>query len=154
MLTIRHRPIGVIRTPFADPAGCPIQPRFSSAAGVVEVSPRFAAGMRGITQFSHVILVYSFHRTEQELLLARPFLDRARRGIFTIRSPHRPNHIGISVVRLVSRRGTRLRVTGVDMLDRTPLLDIKPYVPGFDSFPRARSGWLNPHLKGRGDAAP
>jgi tRNA-Thr(GGU) m(6)t(6)A37 methyltransferase TsaA len=148
MLTIRHRPIGVIRTPFVLPAGCPIQPRFSRTAGAVELDRRFAAGLRGITRFSHVILIYSFHRTDQEQLAARPFLDRARRGIFTIRSPHRPNRIGLSVVRLLSRRGARLRVTGVDMLDRTPLLDIKPYVPGFDSFPRATSGWLASHLKG------
>jgi len=146
------RPIGTIRTPFTSAVDCPIQPRFSRARGTVEVFPNYASGLRGITRFSHILLVYHFHRSDREHLFARPYLERRRRGIFTIRSPHRPNHIGISVVRLLSRRGSILAVAGVDILDRTPLLDIKPYVPRFDSFHRAASGWLAPRLKGRRNA--
>jgi len=146
------RPIGTIYTPFKEPAGCPIQPRFSRARGLVEVLPRYATGLRGITRFSHIYLVYRFDRTDKESLVARPYLEKRKRGIFTIRSPHRPNHIGISVVRLLSRRGPTLTVSGVDMLNLTPLLDIKPYVPRFDSFARASSGWLASRLKGRRSA--
>ena len=142
--SVKIRSIGVIRTPFKEAEGCPIQPRFSDAEGVIEVLPEFRAGLRGIGQFSHVILVYRFHRSQSE--------KRRQRGIFTIRSPHRPNHIGISAVRLLSHRNGRLRVRHVDMLDGTPLLDIKPYVPGFDVRDGASSGWLGKHLAG-GSAA-
>ncbi len=149
--SVTVKPIGVIRTPFEKPEDCPIQPRFSDAEGIVEVLPEFRAGLRGIGQFSHIILVYRFHRSQSEKLAGAPFLERRKRGIFTIRSPHRPNHIGISAVRLLSHRNGRLRVRHVDMLDGTPLLDIKPYVPGFDVRADASSGWLERHLeRGRG----
>ena len=147
--SVTVKPIGVIHTPFTKPEDCPIQPRFSDAEGVVEVLPEFRAGLRGIGQFSHIILVYRFDRSQSEKLVGVPFLERSKRGIFTIRSPHRPNHIGISAVRLLSHRSGRLRVRHVDMLDGTPLLDIKPYVPGFDVRADASSGWLERHLEKR-----
>ena len=141
------RPIGVLRTPFVRTAGCPIQPAFSGAEGVVEVLPRYRDGLRGLGRFSHIYVLYLFDRSGREELIAAPFLERRRRGIFAIRSPHRPNHIGLSVLELLSSRSGRLRVRGVDMLDRTPLLDIKPYVPKFDYRPGASSGWLARHLE-------
>ncbi|OYD15218.1 tRNA (N6-threonylcarbamoyladenosine(37)-N6)-methyltransferase TrmO [candidate division WOR-3 bacterium JGI_Cruoil_03_51_56] len=142
----RVRPIGIIHTPFKELKGCPIQPFFSSAEGTVEVFPEFRAGLKGIGRFSHIVLVYYFDRSDREDLVASPYLERRKRGIFTIRSPHRPNHIGISVVQLVSHRNGRLKVKQVDMLDHTPLLDIKPYVPDFDARPKASSGWLAKRL--------
>lgn len=141
------RPIGVIRTPFSVPAECPIQPAFSDAEGTIEVLAGYRAGLRGLGRFSHLYALYLFDRSGREELVAAPFLERRRRGIFAIRSPHRPNHIGLSVLELLSSRGGRLRVRGVDMLDRTPLLDIKPYVPKFDYLPGARSGWLARHVE-------
>lgn len=142
----RIRPIGVIRTPFASVDECPIQPAFSSSEGTVELLPEYRAGLKGISAFTHIILLHYFHQSDQERLQARPFLGRRQRGIFTIRSPHRPNHLGLSVVRLLGTRNGRLRVRGVDMVDGTPLLDIKPYVPDFDARPKASSGWLSAAL--------
>jgi tRNA-Thr(GGU) m(6)t(6)A37 methyltransferase TsaA len=140
------RSIGVIRTPFTVPAECPIQPAFSDAGGTIEVFEKYRAGLRGLGRFSHIYVLYLFDRSEREELVAAPFLERRRRGIFTIRSPHRPNHLGVSVLELASSRAGRLRVRGVDMLDRTPVLDIKPYVPEFDFRPGASTGWLARHL--------
>jgi tRNA-Thr(GGU) m(6)t(6)A37 methyltransferase TsaA len=146
--SVRVRAIGTIRTPFSSPGDCPIQPAFSDAEGTIDVLPGYRAGLRGLGGFSHVYVLYLFDRSDREVLVAAPFLERRRRGIFAIRSPHRPNHIGISVLELLSSRTGRLRVRGVDMLDRTPLLDIKPYVPAFDYRPSASSGWLARHLEG------
>ncbi|MBN2537019.1 tRNA (N6-threonylcarbamoyladenosine(37)-N6)-methyltransferase TrmO [candidate division WOR-3 bacterium] len=134
------RPIGVIRTPFARTEDCPVQPAFSNAEGTVEVLPRYRAGLRGLGRFSHIYALFLFDRSEREELAAVPYRERRRRGIFAIRSPHRPNHIGLSVLEVLSSRAGRIRVRGVDMLDQTPLLDIKPYVPGLDCRPVARSG--------------
>ncbi len=145
--SFRVKPIGYIRTPFEKPEDCPIQPHFSDARGTVELLPRYREGLRGIGGFSHVTLVYRLHRSNTERLVDRPFLENRRRGIFAIRSPHRPNHIGISVVRLLSHRNGRLAVRHVDMLDNTPLLDIKPHVPEFDTGTRVTSGWLARHLR-------
>lgn len=114
--------------------------------------PEYRPGLRGIGRFSHVMVLYWFDRSPGAKLLAAPYLEKRKRGIFTIRSPHRPNRIGVSVLRLLSYRSGRLRVRHVDMLDGTPLLDIKPYVPEFDAHPDANSGWLARHLGGRRDA--
>lgn len=146
METITYRPIGVIRTPFAEPAGMPIQPPGATGVlGVVEVEPAYEEGLRDLEGFSHIILLYHFHRGEGFSLCVAPFLDSTRRGLFSTRAPRRPNAIGLSVVRLHAVEGRALRVEGVDMLDGTPLLDIKPYVPRFDC-PEGdvRAGWLEP----------
>lgn len=145
---IRLAPIGAIRTPFRAGPGTPIQgPLSDGAPGTVVLRDEHAPGLRDVDGFSHLILIYQFHRVApagagEGELLQRPYLDDEKRGVFAIRSPRRPNPIGVTVVELVAVEGPRLRVRGVDMLDGTPLLDLKPYVPRFDCFPEAQSGWL------------
>jgi tRNA-Thr(GGU) m(6)t(6)A37 methyltransferase TsaA len=136
------RPIGTIRTPFARATGTPIQSSVSRGAeGRVELMPEFRAGLRDIEGFDRVWLIYCFDRASEPQLLVRPYLDPAERGVFATRSPARPNRIGMSPVRLLSVHDGVLIVADVDMLDGTPLLDIKPYVPAFDHFAVERTGW-------------
>ncbi|MCX6031919.1 MAG: tRNA (N6-threonylcarbamoyladenosine(37)-N6)-methyltransferase TrmO [Chloroflexi bacterium] len=137
------QPIGVIRTPFAEEDAIPIQPIFSQAVSQVEVYQEYAEGLQDIEGFSHIILLYALHRSSGYALRVKPFLDRHLRGIFATRHPHRPNPIGLSVVRLAARHGAILEVEGIDVLDGTPLLDIKPYVPEFDRKADARAGWYD-----------
>lgn len=146
------RPIGVIRTPFAATAGMPIQPIFSQERGEVEVFAEYEDGLKDVEAFSHVILLYVLHNSRGYALHVKPFLDDEERGLFATRHPRRPNPIGLSVVRLLARRGNVLEVAGIDVLDGTPLLDIKPYVPDFDSQTDAHAGWYDrrpPHKEGR-----
>jgi tRNA-Thr(GGU) m(6)t(6)A37 methyltransferase TsaA len=143
MTTITYKPIGIIHSPHTDPAGMPIQPAAAEGvAGTAEVYPEFCAGLRDLDGFSHIILLYHFHRSEGCALEVQPFMDDAPRGLFATRAPRRPNPIGLSVVRLVRVEGCTLHVENVDILDGTPLLDIKPYVPAFDSPDAERIGWL------------
>jgi tRNA-Thr(GGU) m(6)t(6)A37 methyltransferase TsaA len=137
------QPIGVIRTPFAEGDQIPIQPAFSQATGRVEVYPEYAEGLQDIEGFSHIILLYALHRSSGYALRVTPFLDHRLRGVFATRHPRRPNPIGMSVVRLLARRGSNLEVEGIDVLDGTPLLDIKPYVPDFDLKADAHAGWYD-----------
>jgi tRNA-Thr(GGU) m(6)t(6)A37 methyltransferase TsaA len=140
---ISFQPIGVIRTPFARPEDTPIQPCFAGDnRGRVEVLPEYAQGLKDITGFSHLILIYCFHRAEGYELLAKPFLDNEKKGIFATRFCKRPNAIGLSVVRLVGIEDNALEIAEVDILDGTPLLDIKPYVGRFDVRAEARDGWF------------
>jgi tRNA-Thr(GGU) m(6)t(6)A37 methyltransferase TsaA len=146
------KPIGVIRTPWDDTSGMPIQPRFSQAVGRVEVFEEYAAGLQDLDGFSHVILIYALHHSDGYSLRVKPFLDDVARGLFATRHPCRPNPIGLSVVRLVTCDGQVLEVEGIDVLDGTPLLDIKPYVPDFDARSDARAGWYDhrpPDREGR-----
>ncbi|MEW6567628.1 MAG: tRNA (N6-threonylcarbamoyladenosine(37)-N6)-methyltransferase TrmO [Chloroflexota bacterium] len=136
------KPIGVIRTPFTDPSQAPIQPSRSQAEGTVEVDAAYEEGLEDLEGFSHIILLYLFHCSSGYSLKVKPFLDDRQRGLFSTRYPCRPNPIGLSVVRLVGRKGRVLHISGADMLDATPLLDIKPYVPKFDAPPDVRIGWL------------
>ena len=136
------KPIGLIHSPFSTKEETPIQPVRSQARGVVEVYPQFEAGLDDLEGFSHLFLLYVFHRSEGYELKVRPFLDDSLHGLFATRYPCRPNPIGLSVVELVSRQGSRLEILGVDVLDGTPLLDIKPYVPEFDTRQNVRSGWF------------
>jgi tRNA-Thr(GGU) m(6)t(6)A37 methyltransferase TsaA len=139
---ITMKAIGIIHTSLIEKSDAPIQSSRSDIAGTVEVFPQYLEGLDGIEGFSHIYLLYGFHRVETELSLkVRPFLDDQLHGIFATRYPNRPNPIGISVVRLVSRKENKLEILGVDMLDGTPLLDIKPYVPGFDIFNTTKTGW-------------
>jgi tRNA (adenine37-N6)-methyltransferase len=105
------------------------------------VFPEFVEGLQDIQEFSHLYLIYHLHRADQTQLLVEPFLDDRKHGIFATRHPFRPNHIGISIVQLRARQDNRLLLSGVDMLDLTPLLDIKPYVPDFDYRGEVKSGW-------------
>jgi len=135
-------PIGVIHTPFADRSGMPIQAARSEAVGHVEVYPEYAPGLADLDGFSHIILVYWFHRASGFSLAVRPFLDDRPHGLFATRYPARPNPIGLSAVKLVAVDGCTLHVHGIDVLDGTPLLDIKPFVSAFDHREGARVGWL------------
>jgi len=142
-MSILLKPIGVIHSPFTETKSMPIQPvSENSAAGRIEVFPEFAAGLKDLEGFSHILLLYHFHRSQTWSLLVTPFLDNEPRGLFATRAPNRPNPIGLSIVRLVRIEGSHLHVENIDVLDGTPLLDIKPHVPDFDCAPGARIGWL------------
>lgn len=135
--------IGRIRTDFATKADAPIQGAFNGGAiGIVELFSEYAEGLRDIEGFSHLILLYHLDRAAPVEMVRVPLLGDEPRGIFSTRHPARPNALGLTVVRLLSRDGTCLRVAGVDMLDGTPLIDVKPYVPRFDAFPHATEGWF------------
>lgn len=136
-------PIGVIHTPFKSAAGTPVQPRFAKGAqGEVELLEEYMEGLEGLDGFSRIWLVYWCDRANAVSLKVTPYLDTTPHGLFATRAPSRPNPIGISCVRLLGIEGNRLGVQEVDMLDGSPLLDLKPYVPGFDSFEDERTGWM------------
>ena len=136
-------PIGVIHSPFTDKAHTPIQPSRSNAIGTVELFTDFVEGLADVEGFSHLILVYVFHRSSGYELRVKPFLDNQLRGLFATRHPCRPNPIGMSIVRLLRCRDNILEIEGVDVLDNTPLLDIKPYVADFDIRSEVRTGWYD-----------
>lgn len=135
------QPIGVIHSPFTDKDQTPIQPSRSRAVGRVELYPEFSEGLQDIEGFSHLILLYLFHCAAAYTLRVKPFLDDHRRGLFATRYPCRPNPIGLSIVRLLARQDNILEIEGVDVLDGTPLLDLKPYIPEFDTRTNAQTGW-------------
>jgi tRNA-Thr(GGU) m(6)t(6)A37 methyltransferase TsaA len=135
------KPIGIIHSPFTVKEETPIQPTRSTAIGQVVVNPEYEEGLEGIDGFTYIVLLYVFHRSTGHALKVTPFLDSKEQGLFTTRYPRRPNPIGISIVKLLRREGNRLEVEGIDILDETPLLDIKPYVPDFDIRANARTGW-------------
>jgi tRNA-Thr(GGU) m(6)t(6)A37 methyltransferase TsaA len=121
----------------------PIQPSSeSSGLGTVEIFPEFSEGLKDLSGFSHIYLLYHFHKMYQSKLLVTPFLDTETHGIFATRAPSRPNPIGISLVKIVSLENNLIHVDHVDILDGTPLLDIKPYVPEFENARAVRIGWL------------
>ena len=143
MQEIRYRPIGVIHSPFKETKGMPIQPAGArGVAGTVEVIPECGDGLKDLDGFSHIFLLYHFHLSQGYSLMVKPYLDDSLRGVFATRAPRRPNAIGISVVRLVGIEGCTLHIEEVDIVDSTPLLDIKPYVQEFDSREVGRIGWL------------
>ncbi len=142
-MDVIFRPIGVIHTPFKDLDEMPIQPTSdTSGPGTVEVFPEFAPGLQDLEGFSHVYLLYYLHKVCQSKLVVTPFLDSQPRGIFATRGPSRPNPLGLSLVELVRVEENLLVVQGIDVLDETPLLDIKPYVPEFERTDDVRIGWL------------
>jgi len=144
MKEIILRPIGIIRSPFKDIKGMPIQPTAArGVTGTIEIEPEYVDGLRDIEGFSHLILIYHFHLSEGYSLEVKPFMDDHLHGVFATRAPRRPNPIGISTVRLVKVEGRTLQIEDVDVVDGTPLLDIKPYVPEFDSQKAGRIGWLS-----------
>lgn len=140
---ICYEPIGTIYSPFTTPEGMPIQPAGAKdVRGSVEVRTAYEEGLHDLEGFSHIILVYHFHRVNGFDLTVTPFLDNNPHGLFSTRAPRRPNPVGISVVRLLSRKENSLYIEGVDVLDGTPLLDVKPYVPEFDAPGSVRTGWM------------
>ena len=141
--TIKYRPIGIIHTPFKSRTGTPIQPL--GGIGVkaeVEIFPEFIEGLADLNGFSHLILLYHFHLSTAYKLKVKPFLDHTVRGVFATRAPARPNPIGVSVVHLLRIDRQTLYVEDIDIIDQTPLLDIKPFVPDFDQRKVERIGWL------------
>lgn len=141
------RPIGIIHSPFTEKGQTPIQPLRSRAAGSIEVYLEFAAGLQDLEGFSHIIILYIFHQSNGYSLRVKPFLDHQERGLFATRYPYRPNPIGLSIVRLESVQANLLNVADIDVLDGTPLLDIKPYVPDFDVRENTRTGWYETRSK-------
>ncbi|MBC2715363.1 MAG: tRNA (N6-threonylcarbamoyladenosine(37)-N6)-methyltransferase TrmO [Desulfobacteraceae bacterium] len=142
-MNIKYTPIGIIHSPYTKPEGMPIQPTGAKGIeGTVEVFETFEAGLKDLDGFSHIILLYCFHRSEGYHLETVPFLDKKPHGVFATRAPKRPNPIGLSIVKLNRIEGRILYIENIDVLDNTPLLDIKPYVPDFDTQPDVRTGWL------------
>jgi len=139
---IVYKPIGVIRSGHTNPEETPIQPVYAEGCrGRAEVFSEFVAGLRDLEGFSHVYLVYHMHKADRPQLTVKPFLQDVERGVFATRTPCRPNPIGLSIVKMVSREGNILHLEGVDVLDGTPLLDIKPYTARFDRIESTRNGW-------------
>jgi tRNA-Thr(GGU) m(6)t(6)A37 methyltransferase TsaA len=145
---IEIKPIGVIHTPYKEAKDIPIQGIFKSeVAGWIELEEKYSPGLKDLDGFSHAILIYYFHRSVEEHLEGKPFLEDVAHGIFAIRSPHRPNHLGLSIVKIEKIVDNKLYFTELDMLDGTPLLDIKPYSRYFDYREDAVSGWMEKHFK-------
>jgi len=141
---LKIEPIGIIETPFQQAEGTPIQPsRANGARGKVYVDARFWPGLQDLAGFERIWLVYWFHKRAVSSLVVTPFLDQQRRGVFATRAPAHPAPVGISVVRLIGIAGGVLDVADVDIINGTPLLDIKPYVPEFDSYPVSKAGWFD-----------
>jgi len=144
---IRCKPIGIIHSPFKELKGTPIQPAGARGInGTVEIFPEYGEGLEDIEGFSHIILLYHFHLSKGSTLIVKPYMDSEARGVFAMRGPSRPNPIGISVVCLIKVEGNVLHIRDVDIVDWTPLLDIKPYVPEFDIREVERIGWLEKHV--------
>jgi len=142
-MEVIYRPIGIIHSPFNSLEDMPIQPTSDvSGSGIVEIFPEFVDGLKDLEGFSYLYLLYHFHKVRQSNLSVTPFLDREPRGIFATRAPSRPNPVGLSLVELVRLENNLIYVEQLDVLNETPLLDIKPYVPDFEHTHNVRVGWL------------
>jgi len=149
MKPITLNPIGVVHSPYRGPENMPVQGIFKpEPTAWVEIKEEYCNGLKDLDGFSHAIFIYYFHKSHEELIQASPFLEDDAHGVFAIRSPHRPNHLGLSVVKIHGVDGNKLHFSEVDVLDGTPILDIKPYVKYFDIRDNVVSGWLDKHFKG------
>jgi len=147
MNEIKYKPIGVVHSLFKQPKGTPIQPAGAkNIDGTIELFPEYAEGLEDLEGFSHIFLIYHFHLSKGAPLKVRPYMDSEVHGVFAMRGPGRPNPIGISVVRLVKIEENILYIQDVDVVDGTPLLDIKPYVPEFDIREVKKIGWLEKNV--------
>lgn len=143
MATIQHDIIGIIHSPFSEPKGTPIQPPAAQGiTGTVEIFPPFVEGLADVERFSHLILLYQFHLVTTTSLTVKPFLDTVTHSVFATRASGRPNRIGLSFVTLLGQRGNILDICDVDIVEGTPLIDIKPFVPAFDTRENCRTGWM------------
>ena len=148
MEKITITPIGVIHSPYKHVKDMPIQGRFKADAKAwIELKDEYVAGLKDLDGFSHAIIIYYFHKSRKTHLCAKPFLENNEHGIFAIRSPNRPNHIGLSVIKLEGIEKNFVHFSEVDVLDGTPVLDIKPYVKQFDARNNTVSGWIDKHFK-------
>jgi len=137
------QPIGIIHSPFTSLQDMPIQPKGAKdTIGTIEVDEKYQNGLQDLGGFSHIYLLYNFHKAERTDLIVTPFMDTTPRGVFSTRSPLRPNHIGLSIVELVGVEKNLIKVRGIDILNGTPLLDIKPYIEQFDAVQNSLSGWM------------
>jgi tRNA (adenine37-N6)-methyltransferase len=142
-MDIIYRPIGIIHSPFNNLEDMPIQPTSNtSGSGIVEIFHQFIDGLKDLEGFSHIYLLYHFNKMRQSHLIVIPFLDKEPRGIFATRAPSRPNPIGLSLVELIRIENNLIYVERLDVLNETPLLDVKPYVPDFEHLHNVRIGWL------------
>ena len=140
---MQFKPIGKIQTPHKTKEDCPIQPIYASnAEGKIEIFKQYAIGLKDIETFSHLHILYLFDRAGEVQMIRPTFLDDEPHGIYASRHPCRPNAIGMSIVQLIERAGNMLNVRGVDILNDTPLIDIKPYIPKFDIIESASNGWV------------
>jgi tRNA-Thr(GGU) m(6)t(6)A37 methyltransferase TsaA len=145
---VEFTPIGIIHSPFEETKGTPIQPTAAKGIeGTIEVFLEFVDGLKDLEGFSHIILLYHFHLSKKAPLMQKPYMDDRLHGVFAIRSPSRPNPIGLSTVRLVRIENRILHIKDVDIVDGTPLLDIKPFVPDFDMRNAERKGWLEENVR-------
>ena len=143
-MAIYFEPIGIIHTPYETKDDMPVQPQGAiGVKGTVTINEQFKEGLKDLDGFSHIYLIYHFHKSENYTLEVMPFLDDTSHGVFATRAPKRPNAIGISVVLLKAIKDNVLNIENVDMLNGTPLLDIKPYIPDFDTHKGQKTGWLN-----------
>jgi tRNA (adenine37-N6)-methyltransferase len=143
------KPIGIIRSPFRDvEQKVPIQGALApETRGTMEVYREYEQGLKDIEGFSHLFILYLFHHAPTVKLTVVPYIDTAERGVFATRSPHRPNHIGLALARLVRVEGNILTIAGLDMVDGTPVIDIKPYNPAFDNAAHPEIGWMTPYFR-------
>jgi len=140
---VEYEPIGIVHSPFTEQQGTPIQPsRAKGVRGTIELDPEYAEGLSDLDGFSHIYVLFHLHRSEGFSLKVVPYLDTVPRGLFATRAPRRPNPIGLSIVDLVAIEGNLLTIENLDMLDGTPVLDIKPFVDRFDERREVRTGWL------------
>ena len=148
MKEIVYRPIGIIHSPFKKPQGTPIQPSAGKGIkGTIEIYPEYIKGLKDLEGFSHIILLFHLHLVKKATLQAKPFMDNELHGIFSIRGPSRPNPIGLSIVKLEKIVNNILYIEDLDIIDTTPLLDIKPYVSNFDDRKNIKIGWLEDNIK-------
>jgi tRNA-Thr(GGU) m(6)t(6)A37 methyltransferase TsaA len=140
-MEIQLEPIGVIHSPFTEKTGIPVQPFHSDEMGWIEINKEYERGLRDLDGFSHILLLYSYTTTETRLEV-KPMLGSRTHGVFATRDHRRPNHLGLSVVRLLEKKGNILKIQEVDVLDGSLLVDIRPYVPAFDGRTSCRIGWL------------
>ena len=147
MNEINYQPIGIIYSPFKEPKGTPIQPTAAKGIkGKIEVFPEYVDGLQDVDGFSYIILLYHCHLATGFSLKVKPFLDDALHGVFATRAPRRPNSIGLSIVNLIRIEENIIHIQDVDIIDGTPLLDIKPYVPEFNESQVVKTGWLEKNL--------
>ena len=143
MKKIFYTPIGIVHSEFKEKINVPIQSIFSNSKGIIEIFPEFSEGLKDLEGFSHIFLIYDFHLSKGFSLKVKPFLDDVERGIFSTRAPKRPNNIGLSILNIDGIEGNKILVSGIDIIDKTPVLDIKPFVSHFDMRGDVKDGWLS-----------
>lgn len=143
MKKICYAPIGIVHSGFKEKINVPIQSVFSNKKGIIEIFPEFSDGLKDLDGFSHIFLIYHFHLSKGFSLKVKPFLDDVERGIFSTRAPKRPNSIGLSILAVERIENNMVYVSDIDIIDNTPVLDIKPYVPDFDQRQNVKDGWFS-----------